>query len=332
MLAMKNAKKSTALILAAAMMLLISAKAFGLAYAENDFTGGLPSYGMVTGEVIEVDNEYEYRIRIEGEQGTADFIVTPNTFILGEYPQVGDTITGFFDNRLPIMAIYPPRYTAVVIDNGESGSVFVDRFYASYDGEMLSADGQRRLNVSNPVTEIISQEGQDAAGWDLEGRLLVVVYDTATRSLPPLIFAPERIIVMYEIAVHPGPADIDWDFYHDVVVNGIGLPGISFHTEGYGLFPTHVPIRAVMEFMDPEGLVLWNSGTVSLSGQWGEISFRVGSSVVTVNGKTVLLNEPTVLIESRTQVPFSFFTQVLGMNNAFFEGGTVFIDDFEKMQ
>jgi hypothetical protein len=356
---MKNIKKITALALAVVLVLAAAANVWGRANEGNgdETRRDWPNFGSVTGMVTGIYDEYGYRIRIEAGQAVTDFNVVDSTFILGEKPKVGDTITGFYDANRPIIMIYPTQYTAVVIVNGgDYGNVFVDRFHthASDNDEMLSADGRLRLNPANPDTKIVSQGGQDATGWDLDGRLLVVAYDLATRSIPPLAFAPEKIIVMYETAVHPGPAYIgddygdgfmgivppigdisDMDLYWNdaVVVEGVVLPGVGLHTEGRSVFPTHVPLRAVAEHLDPEVVLLWDNGRAVIHSElWGDISFRVGSSVVTVNGRTVLLSQPTVLVGGRTMVPFGFFKDALGMNNAYFEGGVVFIDSFEKVR
>jgi hypothetical protein len=354
---MKKAKKITALLLAAVMAAAIFINVAGRDYeAENgEPYGSLPSFGSVTGKVETVtdDNGSGYRIRIAVGEGFADFNVRESTFILGEVPKVGDRVTGFYETSRPMITIYPPQYTPLVIVNNDEDLpfVFVDRFHVAYDdGEMQSADGLRRLNVKNPETEIVSQGGQDAADWDLEGRLLVVIYDATSRSIPPLIFAPEKIIVMYEIAVHPGPEPIEWDNglgvvppvgnldittdreFHDIVVNGVGLPGISYYSAGDAMFPTHVPLRAMAEFIEPQMQLGWSRGTATLKGAWGDISFVAGSAAITVDGRTVTLNQPTVINNGRVYVPLSFFREVVGMNNAYSIGGTVFIDNFERME
>ncbi|MCL2605453.1 MAG: stalk domain-containing protein [Defluviitaleaceae bacterium] len=357
---MRHAKKIMALCIAVIAAATIAITVFGEPYGEDAYDYDRPNFASVTGEVEDIE-EIEgggYRIRLTVGESSAYFYTTHATFILGESPKVNDKITGFFDANHPMIAIYPPQYTPVVIASGEY-SVFVDRFHKSYDSdEMLSADGMRRLNVTNPETKIVSQGGQDATDWELEGRLLAVVYDTSSRSMPPLIFAPKKIVVMYETAVHPGPEPIDNGYvgfappigeisdiennrgeaaaWYDIVINGIGLPDQTYYSAGDAMFPTHVPLRAVAEFMEPDINIRWNRGNVTIEGAWGDISFSIinmaETRTVVANGRTILLNQPIVMHNDRVQVPLSFFRDVVGMKNAYSIGGTVFIDNFELMR
>ena len=181
-----------------------------------------PNFGSETGTVTSVellpqwgdqgaDTPDRFRIRIEIEESrVADFNVIESTFILGDMPQVGDVITGFFNNNMPMILIYPPQYTAVAIVGSDVMAAYVDRFFLQQSGEFLSADGMRRLGIPEG-TPVVSQGGQDATDWELDGRQLLVIYTIASRSLPPLIFAPEKVVVFYETAVHP-IGTIDWDY------------------------------------------------------------------------------------------------------------------------
>ena len=333
--------------------------------ADMEFNQTWPNFGSVTGEVVSVDEYAVNRIQLSVGESTAFLNVGANTYVHGEMPQVGDTVTGFFDNNMPMILIYPPQYTAVVVINQEEDLpfAFLDRFSAIYgdeEGMMMSADGQRIINAANPDTIIVSQDGEDASDWDLEGRLLVVFYTMASRSMPPVIFAPEKIVVMYEIAVHPGPAYVGdltgndlweweqsydeptpyngnddyvgivpiWDDFYDIVVKGAGLPGETFHSID-GENATHVPIRAIA---DAFGITVgWERPYVTLSGAWGNIRFSTNSNEVNVNGEIVILSLPNVVVDGRTQVPIDFFRLAVGLN-AWSSGGTVFIDNDEPMQ
>jgi hypothetical protein len=340
----------------------------------------LPNFGSITGKVLDVqESEHLTSVSVERGESRVVFYVTPHTYLHGEMPQAGDVVTGFYDTWLPIAMIYPPMLTAVVLINQESGlpTVFVDRFYKTetFDGgtELISADGQRRLNANNPETVIVSQGGQDAADWPLDGRLLAVFYSVASRSMPPLIFAPEKIVVMYEIAVHPGPAEIDWDngdgfmgivppigdisdiewdmewenewdgeyhgieiitddsdfVFHDIVINGIGLEGHTFMSAD-GVFPTHVPVRAIAESL---GITVdWQRPLVHLRGEWGEIAFRTNSYYVIKDGEVITLAAPNIVQSGTMYMPLEFFRRVAGFTNAYSVGGTVFINNFDWEQ
>jgi len=404
-------KKVLAIVMAAILAIALGVNGIGTVYADynaDDIPQDWANYVSVTGEVTGIEEltdgygmTFGYRIRLAVGESHVDFNTTANTLLIGEFPGVGDTMTGFFNANHPMIMIYPPQYSAVVIVNNYDTSVFVDRFYyvdtEGEEREMLSADGLRRLNVSNPETVKESQGGQIVdETWDLNGRLLVVLYDVASRSLPPLIFAPTMIIVMYETAVHPGPELIDWDLIgwedidwedidwdeiidlgdddffgitppigdisdwnlweedtsepiaiyeplpiaetsYPIVVNGVGLPGVDFHVDpncDLG-WPTHAPLRQVLEQLDPDATLLWNRAAqqVTIYAPYSTITLQIGSPVVHINNwEPLLLDTAPILVDGRTHVPLQFFRAVMGMNNAYFSAGTISINNFEAMQ
>lgn len=384
---MKSVKRMAAMCIALVMVFTLTAQAFAFLpdyYTGAEFTPLLPRhvFSPVTGEVVSVtDHEFRIQVRLAVDESYVDFNLTGNTFLHGDIPEVGDTVTGFFDANSIMIMIYPPQYEAVVMINQPEDLpfAFVGRFFSTelYNGgtELISADNNLRLNPRHPETVIISQGGQDATDWELDGRMLVVFYTVATRSMPPLVNAPEKIVVMYEIAVHPGPAwidewewnyddgytlddgfgwdddgyffgilppigdisywDVNWDDtpasyeFYNIVLNGVGLPNETFYSID-GVFPTHVPLRAIAEAYGIE--VGWQRPYVTLNGAWGNIAFEADSNIVYVNGNAVVLSSPAIVVNGRTQVPIDFFRVVVGFNNAWSAGGTVFIDNFERME
>jgi len=163
----------------------------------------VPIFGSWTGEVVEISVEYSYpptyTFLLQSESGSVNFIADFNTFTLGETPEVGDTITGFYLLAgMPMALIYPPQFNVSAIVNGEFDNIHVDRF----DDELVSYDGNLRLNIGDE-TEIILQDGEPFE-CELAHRKLVVVYDISTRSIPAMT-TPSRIIVLFEHAV-TGPA------------------------------------------------------------------------------------------------------------------------------
>ena len=165
----------------------------------------LPVFGFWLGEVIEVvvDDSYPpiYTFHLEGVGGSATFIADFNTFFLGDIPEVGDYIVGYYLMDAPMIMIYPPQYNVSVIVNGEFLGVAVDRF----DDELVSYDGFLKLNIDDN-TEIILQDGEPFDG-DLAHRKLVVLYGVSTRSIPAQT-TPDKIIVLFE-GFATGPALLD---------------------------------------------------------------------------------------------------------------------------
>jgi len=162
----------------------------------------MPTFSSLAGEVVEINVDYSdppvYTFLIKGENGSANLITNFNTFFLGEKPEVGDTITGFYIPEVFMALIYPPQFNTSVIVNGEFGNIAVDRF----NEELISYDGFLMLNIGED-TEIILQDGE-AFDCELAHRKLVVLYDISTRSIPAMT-TPNKIIVLFEHAT-TGPA------------------------------------------------------------------------------------------------------------------------------
>jgi hypothetical protein len=311
---------------------------------------------------------YQYLVLIEGEYGPIHFEMDYYTYVLGEEIQVGDTITGYFLAARPARLIFPPRFHAQLIVNGEFNNVFIDRFNDYFyeerlEGELISADNSLKLDIGED-TEIYFQDGEPFKGelYELNNRLLVVVYDISTRSIPA-ITTPNRIVILFEmfvtlpdfaelpsdwlfeLPIDELPVDSDDIFYqdtgydwsspweqYDIIVNGRGLPGVQPITVGDYIFPTHVPLRAVLDALDVD--ISWDNALqqITFEGLKGPISFVAGSAQFTVAGEIITLNQLSVVVNDRTYVPLSFFREIFGMNNAYFEGGHIFIDNAELMQ
>lgn len=77
---------------------------------------------------------------------------------------------------------------------------------------------------------------------------------------------------------------------------------------------TFVPIRAIIESLG--GSLTWNSDTQTLTITLDDntVSLTVGSSIATVNGKSVTLtNDPYISGSGRTMIPLRFIAENLGM-------------------
>ena len=294
----------------------------------NDSNSG--AFGSWTGTVVEIDVEYSYPpttfFRLEGEHGNATFVADFNTFTLGEAPQVGDTVTGYFLNDMPMAMIYPPQYNVSVIVNGDFLGVAVDRF----DENLLSYGGNLKLNIGDD-TEIVLQNGDPIGADELAHRKLVAVYTVTTRSMPP-IATPEKIVVLFE-GFATGPAMLDdWNGWEDpmfdeIIVDGVGLAGVFARSvSDEDSFLTHVPLKAVAGFLGAD--VNWDqdTGEVTLEGLKGPIAFTVGSNDFDVAGETVTLYHAAMEFYGDVYVPVLFFRDVFGMGSVYSLCGQVIIN------
>lgn len=127
----------------------------------------------------------------DAEGGITSFFMDNTTCIVDFEPLAeGMEVQVFYDGNLPAPAIYPPRFTAVVIAPVTEGrQVFVGYF----NQNLLAADQSLKLNLS-AATEVVTCNNQVFTGRP-GGHTLVVLYSFTTRSLPPQT-TPERIIVL----------------------------------------------------------------------------------------------------------------------------------------
>ena len=332
----------------------------------------MPNFMSVTGEVVEitqlVDQDEkpvygEYFIKIEGENGPVVFRTNYFTYVLGEEVAVGDTITGYYATKtpdgflVPMTMIWPPQHEAQLIVNGDFGFEFaiIDRFNvdADLDNQFVAAGNQLILNF-NDETQILLQDGQDFRAVieetdqdlieALDGRLLVVAYSATTRGIVPMTIPGEdgsglKIIVLFERAVHLGNGmedlgediAIDWTA-NEVVVNGEILEGVEWQEHEGAYF---VPFRAVVDALGFGDTIVWDGDarTVTVSNGEQEIVLTIGSDVYYVDGEAVELVSAPYIYNDRTYVPFNFFSEVFGLNNAYhFEGQVVINNDDEIME
>jgi len=328
---------------------------YELSDTDADFTGWdemseVPAFGNVTGEVTDIhtNDTGDQVFTIEGEYGTALLMTYFNTFVLGQAPQMGDTITGYFAMDMPMAAIYPPQHMVSVLVNNDDfqddgiSFIHVCRFIGlegfGDNNQLISQDGQLIINLGGENTEITLQNGE-AFDDEIIGRLLLVTYAMNTFSIPPQT-TPMQIVVLYERFV-TGPEGIDlpedWDApedvapHYDVVIDGEGLVGaLVIFWEEDAIFPTHVELVPVAEHLGTE--VNWNQDTniVTLEGLNGSISFTPGSYDFTVNGETVTLYSQSVDFYGSVYVPILFFRDVFGMPAAYSLEGRIYISSTES--
>ncbi|MDO5417255.1 MAG: hypothetical protein Q4F29_08650 [Lachnospiraceae bacterium] len=128
-------------------------------------------------------------------QGIVTMTLDGSAFVLNTWPlQIGDRVTFFYENTAPAPLIFPPRYrTAAAAHTPEGTTAVLDVFTRLPDGTQLAAsDGSLRLNI-RPETWVTLPNGQPFGG-ELSGKLMMVLYTTSTRSIPPQT-SPEQVVV-----------------------------------------------------------------------------------------------------------------------------------------
>jgi len=164
----------------------------------------LPAFLSVTGIVVNIEIIEGLRhIEIEDADGNpAVFVLSEETvFPFSPDFAVGDEVTGWYDSFKPMIMIYPPQYTIVVLASrmGDDRNITVDRFVASdisHAKYLVSQDGMFAF-TTDENTEIVLEDGQDFSEGELEGRKIVVIYGISTRSIPGLATA-DKLIVLFE--------------------------------------------------------------------------------------------------------------------------------------
>ena len=310
------------------------------------------------GEVVDFTSfDGRYFIIIQGEHGLIHFEVTDDTFIPERHPIEGEIITAFRDLNVPVVMIYPPRYTAVAIvihEDEYPAQAFVGRFRKEGD-YLVSYDNERRLVIGEDVEIFIQGMYPGDLGdrveniEDVVGSVFFVEYTRSARDIGPTTTFVDRIIVLFEKAVHlPGivvdPDEDDpfeayeEDFVHyDIRIDGVGLPGVYLRTEGDSVWPNYVPLRAVTDHL---GITLtWRGSTreISFTGPIGEVTFRIDVpqfAVISPDGEVSAhtLLEPPIVRNNSTYVPLQFFRDALGFNNAAYFSGSAHINNFETME
>ena len=343
---------------------LLTASLTGLAMAASeDNNVAEPYFLSVTGVVTGIE-EQDVRTQVEISLPDADReakaflnIDSRTVFVFDDELEVGDTVTAWYLANAPMILIYPPQYTAVVVVSGAPGatSVLVDRFFpmAGQDGLYLAQGGGLAFRVG-PNTEIILADGTDFSHGDFAGRRIALVYTIATRSLPAQTTA-EKLIVLFEDAV-TGPLPIDpgmvvgdvpvttlpapvpdqpavtlpadsgvagWP----VIVNGNRISGPLPFQNADGV--VMVPLRAVAEALGYN--VNWD-GTMQ--------SIRLGVAIHTWIGNTEVhvgrmapqnISTAPVLVADTTYVPLDFF-RAIGVNNIYALEGQIVVNNInDKM-
>ena len=237
------------------------------------------------------------------------------------------------------------------------------RLNITEDTEIFLQDGQE-ITYEDGVLLISGLYPVDTA------RIMLVEYTISHRDYMPTTIFPERVTVLFEaivtlpiavddedepVGITPLPIELDEDELPDEVLPYVeevdwgmfdvvvyledgprGIPGTVSLTLDDSIFPNYVALRVFTEFLG--GQVEWLPGErIEMTNPNPaffdqRISITIGSMVAVVDGVEVQLTAPPRLVGASTFVHLSFFREVLGFTNAFFEGGIITIDNFERME
>ena len=137
------------------------------------------------------DNCCELQVTIRNSNGIHNFILGPDTYVVGETRlRPGMPVTAFYDASLPIPLIFPPRYQAVIISRRNPQ----ENIFAGYFNEnLIAADNALQLNLDRN-TDIVTSNGQRFP-CSPGNQMLIVYYTETTRSIPPQT-TPRKVIVI----------------------------------------------------------------------------------------------------------------------------------------
>ena len=150
--------------------------------------------------------------------GRSNFDINENTVLILESDiEIGTGIVAFYDSTLAVSAIYPPQHHARVI---VSKSLLTDQEYPSigvlvdrFDENLVGNFHLYQLDIIDESGALLFKEGSivfedgtpfEGEAIDLKNRAMVVLYDTTTEVADgPDLIGPNRLIVLFERAVHP---------------------------------------------------------------------------------------------------------------------------------
>lgn len=296
-------------------MLAMAASPVVFAVVEDDALQ-LPYYGEFSGMVKAINpkldsdgNESDVLLVLveNDEGGQANFIIDEVTHMLTENElEVGSKATGYFQNNIPMILIYPPQYAALLMAVDVSEGQFIK--VARFNDDLISDDNTLKLNIGEN-TKIELFDGETApADLHLGGLRLAVYYGVSTRSIPA-ITTPDRIVVLALADVLPlssvtAPVIEQARDGMPIVVEGKTLtdaPSVYVLADDTVM----VPLRAIAEALGHE--VGWKQPQVLLDG-----------------GALLSLGEyGSELCDNRTFVPLTTLKQLLNVNNAIVLRGQV---------
>jgi len=209
----------------------------------------------------------------------------------------------------------------------EDGDVFS---MISYDGDLIIHINEETPVIFEDDTDARErlEEGQTLAEL-LDNRTLVITYSIVAQSMPPQT-TPEKVVIMYETAVHlPGVLDVGDLDLDDIVLNGevvvdgeiIEAPAPFLNEDGVVMVPLRAMAEAIGYDVNWDPVVRGIRLGVAINLWVGQDEYHVGRMA------PISLGTAPVIVEDRTFVPMTFFRDVIaGFDIYVFEGQVVLID------
>lgn len=153
--------------------------------------GFIPINGTIQSIQPVRNNCCQRNLTIRTQTGIVNVIVGSDTYVIRNITfRVGMSVTAFYDANAPVLTIFPPQYYAVAIGRRTSNETIAMNFF---NRNLVAEDNSLQLNIARS-TQIITANGQPF-NCDVRNRVLIVFYQTTTRSIPPQT-TPSKIIVM----------------------------------------------------------------------------------------------------------------------------------------
>ena len=283
-----------------------------------------PEYAFIEGIIKDIKDfigfdgkpvEGKKIIRIEKGESIWNAIIDDGTYTITfgktdrKAMSIGDSIRVFYNIKAPAIMIYPPQLNAEFIALNFADDKFIK--IARFDENFTDPKNDLRLNISDN-TLIIYEDGKkfDGEPADLINRKLAVIYSITTRSIPAQT-SPDKIIIMYEKAVHPIYILTDEEKEmiantlenSDIVFNGqkLDAPRAFINDDGVLM----LPIRMIAEKLGFEMTWIEKTRTVKMG---RSLEFEIGKDEYRFSGHDpISLGTAPVIRHDRTYVPIDLF-------------------------
>lgn len=279
--------------------------------AEEDF-----EFISFEGEIKEITEDGEsLRVLVtnEGKEESLILGIGEGVLIVGEENQeilgkddikLDGKVKAFYHKTTPMGLSYPGFLTPdVLVINSDKSIAFVENF----DEELLSADKELKLNLSDE-SPIIDTKGNPLTKEDAYGRDLVVFYNILMPSLPAQT-NPLKVIVL--------PLREDSVDNNEILLTS----EIFLLDDGTKM----IPLREVAEGLGFE--VTWNGASKSVEVVKGPnwSSLTIGRNNYNFAKMLIRLESAPIIVNARTYVPASFAEEVLQAEVLYQEDGSILI-------